>query len=201
MKNRLAAALGSFGFLMALPAGSAWSQEAGVYIGAAIGKAEYRQACEGVAVSCNSKDTARKIFAGYQLNRYFAAEIAYDDFGKSTASGVVSGVNVNAKAESTAWELVGVASFPVMDRLSLYGKLGFYRALTKVSGTGAVPGFAATQAESDRNTDATFGFGVKYDITRNLAARAELQRYVNVGGPNVGDTDIDVFGVGLMFRF
>jgi OOP family OmpA-OmpF porin len=201
MKSRPAATLGSFVFLMTLLAGSAWSQEAGIYIGGAIGRAEYRNACEGVTISCDHIDNAVKIFAGYQFNRYFAAEIGYADLGKSSANGVVSGVNVNATAESVAWELVGVASLPVIDGLSLYGKLGFYRAETKVSGTGAIPGFSAFLSESDRNSDATYGLGARYGITRNLALRAEWQRYVAVGGPDVGDNDIDVFGVGLMYRF
>lgn len=201
MDSKQAAACGTFVLLMTSLAGSAWSQEAGIYIGAAFGRAEYRNACEGVTVSCDHKDNAAKIFAGYQFNRYFAAEIGYSDLGESAAGGVVSGVNVNAKAAYVAWELVGVVSFPVIDRLSLYGKGGFYRAETTINGTEAVPGFTATPPTGDRNSDATLGVGVKYGITGNLAVRGEWQRYYAVGGPDVGDTDIDVFGVGLMYRF
>jgi OOP family OmpA-OmpF porin len=192
-KSKLAATLGSFAVFMTLPAGPAWSQEAGVYVGAALGKAEYRNACEGVTVSCDHKDNAGKIFAGYQFGRYFAAEIAYNDLGEASAGG--------AAAEFVAWELVGVGSIPLIERLSVYGKLGFYRAETTINGPAAVPGFTPTPPAGDRNSDVTFGFGARYGITGNLSVRAEWQRYVAVGGPDVGDTDIDVFGVGLMYRF
>jgi len=179
----------------------AMSQEAGWYLGGALGRAEARQGCEGVTVSCDDTDTGWKIFGGYQINRNFGVELGYADFGENTASGVISGVAVNATAEMTAWDLVGVASIPFGGRFAAYGKLGFYRGDVEVRATASVPGFSATAQADDQNTDVTFGFGLKLDISRNLAVRAEWQRYNNVGGSDTGESDIDLLSIGLLYRF
>ena len=55
-----------------------------------------------------------------------------------------------------------------------------------------MPGFATSGSASGTNTDFTVGFGVQVSILRNLAARAEWQKYNDVGGNNTGKTDIDV---------
>ena len=67
-------------------------------------QSKLKDACTDLpsGLSCSDTDTAWKIFGGYQFSRYFAAELGYNDFGKATASGVISGVNVDAKVEATA---------------------------------------------------------------------------------------------------
>jgi len=46
------------------------------------------------------------------------------------------------------------------------------------------------------NAGWTAGLGAGYDITRNLTARLEWQRYFNVGGDNIGGkTDYDVMRI------
>lgn len=186
--------------LVAGLAGPAAAQDVGFYVGAALGQAEHKDACAG-ATTCDDKDTAWKIIAGYQFNRNLAVELGYADLGESTASGVVSGVNVSVRAELTAWEVVAVGSLPLMDRLAIYGKLGLFRGEVDLSATGTLGGFTASGSGSDSNTDLTFGFGVRYDFTRNLAVRAEWQRYPDVGGDNTGESDVDLLSVGVLFRF
>jgi OmpA-OmpF porin, OOP family len=109
---------------------------------------------------------------------------------------------VNASAKVTAWELVGVGSWPLANQFSIYGKLGFYRAKSEVSASAAVAGFGASTSGSDTNTDLTFGAGGLYDITKTIGIRAEWQRYSKTGGSNTGGkNDVDVLGVGVLFRF
>ena len=86
-----------------------------VYIGGTLGQSEYKDGCTGVA-SCDEKDTAWRLLAGYQFNRYFAAELGYHDLGSVSAPG--------ASVDGTAWELVGLGAYPVFEKVSLYGKLG-----------------------------------------------------------------------------
>lgn len=177
-------------------AGSAFAQrtpDAGWYAGLSIGQSEADGTCSGIVglnVSCDDKDTAWKIFGGYQINRTFAAEFGYTDLGEVTAS--VPGAS--AKVESTAWELVGIGALPVGERFSLYGKLGLYRAETEFSATGL------PRIKED-NTDLTYGFGVRYDFARNFGVRAEWQRYSDVGGGQIGEDDIDVLSIGAIWRF
>jgi OmpA-OmpF porin, OOP family len=172
------------------------------YIGGSVGQSEFKDTCDGVPVPCDKKDTAWRVFGGYKINRTFGVELGYIDFGEASASGTISGVSVRATGEATAWDLAGTASFPVADRLSVFGKLGLYRAKTEVRGTAAIAGFSATASDSESNTGLTFGVGGIYDFTRNIGVRVEWQRYNNIGGNRVGGKDdIDVLSIGVVGRF
>jgi OOP family OmpA-OmpF porin len=185
--------------LLAVPS---WSQDAGFYIGGSIGQSRAKDSCDDVtAFSCDDKDTAWKLLAGYQFNRYLAAEIGYTELGEFTIGGALSGVSVSGTIEVRAFELVGVGSLPLMERFSAYGKLGAYHAETEATLTGTLGPISISQTDKESNTDVTFGFGLRYDFTRNLGIRGEWQRYLDVGGEETGEDDIDVFSVGLIWRF
>jgi opacity protein-like surface antigen len=142
----------------------------GFYVGGDFGQTDVEDVDE---------DTSWKILGGYQVNRTFAVELGYANlFDKR-----VSGIDV----EVTAWDLVGVASFPLGDRFSVFGKLGFAMWEAKVNA--GVLGSA-----KDDGTDLTFGAGLQYDVSRNLGIRGQWQRY------DV-DADADLLSIGLIYRF
>ena len=184
-----------------LAAGAAWSQDRGFYIGGSLGRSEMKDSCKDVTISCDKTDKAWKIFGGYQFTRSLAAELGYTDLGETKASGVQGGVAVNGNVSSKALELVGVGSMALMQELSLYAKLGIYHGSTDSSASAAVPGFAISGSASGTNTDFTVGFGVQVSILRNLAARAEWQKYNDVGSNNTGKTDVDVLSAAVLYRF
>jgi len=171
------------------------------YAGASLGQAKMKDACEGVTISCDNKDTAWRLFAGYQINRNFAAELGYADFGKSKASGTVSGASVDATAEANAWDLVGLGIWPIGNQFSIYGKLGAYHGKVKGSGTVSFGGATGTGNTSGSNNDVTYGVGAGFDFNRNLGLRAEYQKYKDVGDDNSGKSDIDVISIGVLYRF
>lgn len=106
MKSAAAiAALAASAF--ALPAAAQVSMSS-VYVGATVGQAEYKDACQGIApgVSCDEKDTAWRVLAGYQINRHFAAEIAYHNLGETKASAGGASAAIGVKA----FELVGIGA-------------------------------------------------------------------------------------------
>lgn len=180
--------------------GQAYSQQApdrGWYLGGSIGEAEMKDWCNGVTVGCDKKDSTWRLFGGYQINRHFGVELGYADLGEVS----ISGPAVSASAEATAWDLVGVASIP-FGRFAAYGKLGAYRGEVDASTTVAAFGFSRVGSASETNNDITYGLGLKYDFTRNFSVRGEWQRYSNVGASQVGgERDVDVFNLGLMYRF
>lgn len=171
-----------------LVAGPAVAQDAGWYVGAHVGKSDLNGACDGLpgGVSCDEKDTGWKILGGFQINKMWGVELGYANLGEASAS--AAGVDV--KVEVTAWDLVGVGTLPLMDKLSAYGKLGLFRAESE--GTSNV-GVSADDSE----TGFTFGLGLRYDFARNLGVRAEWQRYQEVDD----DTDVDLLSVGIIWRF
>src|SRR6266851_1006842 len=193
-KVLLAAMLGAT--VMAAPAASMAQARAdtGWYAGITVGQSDVKNVdCGGF--SCDTKDTAFRILGGYQINRNFAAELGYHDLGKVTFS--APGVNGNIKA--SAWELVGLGAYPLANQFSVYGKLGAYHAESKSSAS--ISGLGSGSLK-ETNTDLTFGLGVQYDVSRELGVRGEWQRYKNVGGDNTGGkSDIDVLGIGAIWRF
>lgn len=180
--------------MFALPAAA---QNMGFYAGAHIGQATVDELCDGVGgagVSCEDSDTSFKILGGMQVSPNFAVEVGWINFGEVS----VTGPGGSIIAESTAFEIVGVGILPVAERFSVYGKLGLYRAETEAAVN--VPAvFVGNLDES--NNDLTFGFGVRFDVSRQFTVRAEWQRYADVGGGDIGEGDIDVISLGALVRF
>ena len=181
MKTKTLLAIAGFSAALGL-AGAAGAQPSlsSVYLGATLGEAELKDACQGVA-GCDDKDTAWRILGGYQFNRHFAAEVGYHDLGKTSAP--------SGAAEATVWELVGVGTLPLASQFSLYGKLGVYRGELEAAGI------------DESNTDLTYGVGVQYDFTKAIGVRGEWQRYEKLGGGALVETDADVLSVGVLYRF
>jgi OmpA-OmpF porin, OOP family len=196
-KAALIAVVTLSGALLA-PTAMAQMNMSAFYVGAGVGQSKAKDFCGGGgADSCDDKDTAWKIFGGYQFTPNFAAEIGYTNLGKFKAT--LGPLNDEAKV--TAWEISAIGAWPIMQRFSVFGRLGVYRATAKET-----TNFAG-DFEHDNN-DWTFGLGLQYDFTRNLGVRAEWQRYRKVGGgdvalgANVGDkSDLDVLGVSALWRF
>jgi OOP family OmpA-OmpF porin len=168
----------------------AFSQDQGFYAGLNFGQSKLKDACSGGTI-CDDKDTALSIFAGYQLNRNFGFEFAYTDLGKATESGLFGGVPVTASLEATGFEFSAVGTIPINQQFSLYGKLGFFMWDADLKGTvGGIP-----VSVSDDGTDLTIAIGARFSFTKNFAMQVQWQRY------ELDDFDVDVIGVGILFRF
>ena len=192
-RKSLSAAL----FALAAASTPALSKDTGWYGGLGIGQSTFVGACDGISSpdSCQEKDTAWKIFGGYQFNRNFAGEFGYTDLGKTTLS--LAGFG-SASTGANGFELTGVGSLPVNQQLSVYGRLGFF--LWNVDfkdGTGLFGGSASASGMG-----LTFGFGASFNVATNAALRLEWQRYKDLGDANTtGKGDIDLIGAGLVVKF
>ena len=118
----------------------------------------------------SADDTGFKFLGGYQFHKNIAAEVAYGM--------LIDKDNV----EVTTMEAVAVGIFPVTPNISLLGKLGFAKVDVETPG-----------ASSD-DIELTYGFGVQWDVLRNLGLRAGWQRYD-------ADSEVDYLNVGVVWRF
>lgn len=185
------------GFMaLAAISGSAYAQvgqDRGWYVGASIGQSSMDiEGCGGV-ISCDDKDTAWRILGGYQINRNFAVELGYHQLGDAKAS--FPGGQVDF--EANAIELVGVGLLPLANNFALYAKAGFYRGETEATGSNAL----GSVNEKESNTDLTYGLGAQYNFNPKFGVRAEWQRYTNMGGEAIGESDVDVLSIGAVVRF
>jgi OOP family OmpA-OmpF porin len=168
------------------------------YVGGGFGQSQAKDGCTGVGgvgVTCDDKDTAWKIFGGYQFNRNFSGEFGYTDLGEVKASGPGG----SAQIKANAWELSAIGAWPLAQQFSIYGRLGGARAETKLSSSSG-------QSGKKSAINLTFGAGAQYDFTRNLGLRAEWQRYSDVKVRNdttgvEGKSNVDVLGISVLWRF
>ena len=87
MKKSTVAVLGLAASVFALPAAAQMNMSA-FYVGATLGQSKFKDLCNGVGggISCDNKDTAWRILAGYQFTPNFAAEVGDVTLGEPLAA-------------------------------------------------------------------------------------------------------------------
>jgi hypothetical protein len=86
---------------------------------------------------------------------------------------------------------------PVATNLSALLRIGAHRTRTTIDQQG--PAIGSTH-EAKTGSSFSYGVGAEYALGK-LGVRAEWQRYDNTSGGTLGESDIDVVSVGLLFRF
>lgn len=196
--------------LGATVAGQALAQVTpGFYVGGNVGRAwtDFEHApfigvppAAVTGVFDDDKDTAWKLYGGYQFHPNFGVEGGYFDLGEydygyNTAGGTFRG---QSRYRGVNIDLVG--TFPVWDRVSAIARIGaaYTRATSSVGTTGAVPALGGSRTERDWGPKV--GLGLEYAITPALAVRGEWERY-RVRDAVRSRGDIDVASIGLVWRF
>jgi OOP family OmpA-OmpF porin len=147
-------------------------------------------------------DVGYKVQVGYQFNDYFAIESGYVDLGKEEYTAHISGGHVDVESKAKGYNLDAVGIYPIGNGISLFGKFGFINAEVKVDVSASGPGGSASGSESVTKVKQVYGVGVAYEFYQNIAVRAEAERYANLGdGSKTGETDVDLFSVGVSYRF
>ena len=90
--------------------------------------------------------------------------------------------------------LAATGTLPVTDEFGFIGKLGgLFWGVYSETGLGF--------ERDDTGVSFAMGAGVKYDITPNVGIRFEWERFWQVGNSTIGESDIDMFTVGGLYRF
>lgn len=197
MKQEIYKVFVAFFLLTTVSISNAQDTANGFYVGVGVGHSDQKDACDDISGSCDDTDTGWKIFAGYEFNQYLSLEGGYADLGESDADTIVLGIPVSADAEITGFFLSGIASWPINDSFSVFGKLGaiYWDVETDADGGGI------SVSEDENGTDLMFGVGAQYDFTDNIGIRAEWERFNDVGDSDTGESDIDLISGSLVYRF
>lgn len=155
------------------------------YAGGGAGQAHWRPGCPGTVPDCDDTNTSVHVFGGYQLNRVFAGEIAFTNYGKA------NGTNMEVKGRG--WEASALAAWPVHGPVSVFGRLGIFRSVVKGEGVFA--------KDTESSYGPTYGVGVQTDLTANLGARLEWQAFSGVGGSTITRSDVNIVSVSALWRF
>lgn len=177
---------------------SAFAQDAGYYIGASAGQSRTNNdnapfVALGATVTGNDeKNSAFRIFGGYQYTKTLAVEVGYVDLGAYGVSGTIGALPFTAFGDVTGFSISGVGTLPLTEKFSLLGSVGYFYSKVKASATVATVAGAAR----DSGSDFTAGIGVKYNLTKNIAARLEVNHY------GLGDNgDAQMYSLGLQYKY
>ncbi|WP_297393355.1 outer membrane beta-barrel protein [Acidiferrobacter sp.] len=115
------------------------------------------------------------IYGGYRLPVHLwrfhtAVEVGYDHFGSMNQDGL-SGTGYTGTLTGHDVAVSAVFAYPVMPRLSVYARAGL--AVTSLTYT--LTGYGYWGSASASGTNALFGVGAQYHVTRHIGVRAEYR--------------------------
>lgn len=145
-------------------------------------------------------DSGNRLRLGYKPSRFFAVEGEYVDFARNANDIFASPGNLYSQFRSTGFGVDTIAMLPLW-RFSFYGRMGAYRGDVRGFGYGSTALLSADPF--NRGTRLRYGMGVRYDFTRSLGVRAELERHAPWASPFAtdGDSNDPQLSVGLSWRF
>ncbi|MFN3581621.1 MAG: porin family protein [Pseudomonas sp.] len=147
----------------------------------------------GISSSLDTKDTAFKIGAGIQLNAYVGIELQYIDLGEVSYKATDGFAVAKTTAETDGFGMNVVGTLP-LDRLSLFGKVGYHQLKTELKDTVNI-GFS--ESDSEKENLWSWGIGAAYALNESFSVVAEFERY-----RDVADTyDVDFLSAGLRYNF
>ena len=156
-----------------------------MYAGARVGKAN---TSIDNAVLTKDNPNGWGAFLGYSFSPMFALEGEYLNFG--TIEFGTDGI------KSSGLSLSGVASFPIGEEFSLFGKLGYAKITSKPTGTAT--------GSSLKSSGVAYGFGGQYNISPVVGIRLGWDKYKiddtdDTGYPIKGD--VSLISIGGVFKF
>jgi len=220
MKNARAfqlLALGTLGGLGTLLATSALAQDPTyTYGGLSVGRATANINEEGItarqlggmarppavsSISRDDKDTAYRLFLGYQFNRNIGLEASYFHLGSTgfqantTPTGQLNG---RLAVQGGGLDLVG--TLPLGEQFAFLARVGGQYAKTRdhFTGTGAV--VVSNPNPSSRQFNYKAGVGLQYAFNPNFLMRLEAEQY-KVSDAMDGHERIRVYSLSAVFPF
>jgi OOP family OmpA-OmpF porin len=146
-------------------------------------------------VDVDKRNIGGKFHFGYRYNQYLGVEAGYRDHGTAVVDFRVTAPTASTgtgKFTLKGYNIFAVLSYPVLDRLSIFGKAGINFWEWKLS---AYPTAQAVKKDTG-SQDPIFGLGVRYDLTDNISLRAEAER-----ATNVRTSDPSMYSLNVEFRF
>jgi OOP family OmpA-OmpF porin len=152
------------------------AQDVGPYFAASIGQSDIDLPVD--------KGTSFSLGFGYSLNKNFAVEASYIDFGE--ASDDIAPI-WTLSADGFVVNFVG--KVPFNEKISGFANLGFLAWDIKLdeAGTGTIA--------TDEGTDFTYGLGIMFGVTDKVSCNLQYQMY------EFDDVDVDNISVGIQVGF
>lgn len=143
-----------------------------------------------------------RLQGGYRFNPYLAVEAGYIDFGKAKYQASYTGGSAQGSLKAGGFDVVALASLPVNDSFSIFGKAGMVAAKVK-SNLAVVGGAAAASGSaSDNSIRPLLGVGARYKLTDNVDLRADYDHVSGLGSSSkTGKMDSNMVSLGAVYNF
>lgn len=141
-------------------------------------------------------DPTTRVKLGYKYSRFLSVESEYIDFGAGAGSAFANPASLSSAFRSTGFAVDTIATLPLWRQFSFYGRLGAYTGSRNIYFSSPT----SLLGDSTR-TRVRYGLGMRYDFTKAFGIRAELERYAPPGSVLAGESEADMFSVGLSWRF
>ena len=151
---------------------------------------------------------AGRLFAGYQIDCHWSAELGWSKFSNINTKGTITGlvstqpytINASGDISTNAIDLVAKGTMPLPNNFSFFGKLGgaYIWENFDVKGNGTIDSVTAISARKNKDENnfwPTFGLGFGYDFAPNMAANLEWNRIQKVGSSDLNSTDLVTVGL------
>jgi opacity protein-like surface antigen len=167
---------------------------------------------QNLVSTTDDSDIGYQIGAGYRFMRYFAAELAFAQFGEltTTASAEVdypqdetgfepSDLELSYETGGPVFSAIGI--LPINDRVEVYGRLGLVFASFKRSFASRVNGQTLSGSARSDSQNTVYGAGLSWNINKVYALRAEYEVIKDIGDTGVGTEDLEIMGLQFSMRF
>ena len=199
--------LGAAVLVLLAASATAHAQSSRFYAGASLGRSgagfgDCSSAFPSVQVcDVEDSDTGWKLFAGYRLREDIALEASYVDLGTFRIAAWGNFESAASTYKVSGLALDAVKTWSLGSRFGLSARIGVFAWTFDATTTAS--GFGGYTSSSRKSTDVNgdIGLGLKYDLYRDIAAQAEIQRFVRIGSSETGKSDIDLISAGIVFRF
>lgn len=144
------------------------------------------------------QDTAYKLFGGYQFNRNIGVELGYFNLGKFTYGTSMPRGILNGRYENEGVNLDLVGTMPLSEKWSALARIGVQYSNTRDGFSGPGLSAAASNDNSQRDTNGKVGLGLQYELTPSVFVRAEAERFRIKDG--IGSNgDVNYYSMSLVF--
>lgn len=162
-----------------MAAGIGAAQAEGLYIGGQAGAPDYHSSLNGVGGG--GSGIGLKLYGGYQINPNFAVEGGVFGLGNID--------DVTGKVQTRGFFVDAVGLYPLGTNWSLLGSAGL-----------AAARFDSSAVGDDDSPGLKLGAGLQYDLSKQVALRAQYDRYHFTGAYD-GKANIGQTTVGLRYAF
>jgi len=157
---------------LAISSSMAYAQQG--YIGLGAGESSTEVSGGG-----DKRDTAYKLFAGYDFQKNWGVEGGYADLGKPRYP--------QGEGKESAWFLAGRGILPVSNQFNVFGKLGATRNKLDLNG-------------DKSRTDLLAGVGAEYNFNKQVGLRLEYEDFGKFGDDSTGKPRANMWSLGLTFK-